>query len=102
MTFMNSISSVSLSGMNAAQTALDAAASNVANASTPDYRRREVTNLQTAQGGVTAEVRSSDAAGPALETDLVAQLQAKNAFLANLAVFKSSNSVAGALLDLKA
>jgi flagellar hook protein FlgE len=102
MNVMDSISSVSLSGMNAAQTALDAAASNVANANTPDYRRREVSNVQTAQGGVTAEVRRAEAAGPALESDLVAQLQAKNAFLANLAVFKTSNAMAGALLDLKA
>jgi hypothetical protein len=30
---------------------------------------------------------------------MVAQLQAKNAFLANLAVFKTSNAMAGALLD---
>ena len=30
-----------------------------------------------------------------------AQLQAKNSFLANLAVFKTSNQMAGALLDQK-
>ncbi len=99
---MNSNSSVSLSGMTAAQTALDAAASNVANASTPDYRRRELSNAQSAGGGVDAEVRRSEVAGPSLETDLVAQLQAKNAFLANLAVFKTGNATAGALLDVKA
>ena len=40
-------------------------------------------------------------AGSALEADIVAQLQAKNAFLANLAVFKTSNQLAGALLDKK-
>jgi len=40
--------------------------------------------------------------GPALETDVVAQLQAKNAFLANLAVFKTSNKMAGALFDTTA
>ena len=34
-----------------------------------------------------------------MESDLVAQLQAKNAFLANLAVFKTSNQMAGALLN---
>jgi flagellar hook protein FlgE len=102
MNAMNSIYSVSLSGMTAAQTALDSAASNVANASTADYRRREVSNLQTAPGGVVAQVRRSETPGPALETDLVAQLQAKNAFLANLAAFKTSDAMAGALLDLKA
>jgi flagellar hook-associated protein FlgK len=99
---MNSIASISLSGMVAAQTALDASASNLANASTPDYRRREVMNVQTQQGGVSTQVRRSDVAGPAMEADLVSQLQAKNSFLANLAVFKTSNAMAGSLLDLKA
>jgi hypothetical protein len=39
--------------------------------------------------------------GASLETDMVAQLQAKNSFLANLAVFKTSNAMAGVLLDKK-
>jgi hypothetical protein len=30
---------------------------------------------------------------------VVSQLQAKNAFLANLSVFKTSNKMAGALMD---
>ena len=41
-------------------------------------------------------------AGAALETDVVAQLEAKNSFLANLAVFKTSNQMQGALLNEKA
>jgi flagellar basal-body rod protein FlgC len=99
---MSSISSIASSAMSAAQTALDASASNVANANTPGYRRREVTNSEDPQGGVTATVRRSEREGPSLETDLVAQLQAKNAFLANLAVFKTGNAMAGALLDKEA
>ena len=39
------------------------------------------------------------AAGEALEADVVAQLQAKNAYLANLAVFKAADKMAGVLLD---
>ena len=39
--------------------------------------------------------------GSSLESDMVGQLQAKNSFLANLAVFKTSDKMTGALLDLK-
>lgn len=99
---MPSLSSIASSAMSAAQTALDASASNVANASTPGYRRREVVNAEGAQGGVTATVRRADREGPSLEADVVSQLQAKNAFLANLAVFKTGNTLTGALLDKEA
>jgi flagellar hook-associated protein FlgK len=99
---MSSLSSIALSGMNAAQTALEASASNVANASTPGYKRREVVNTPQSGGGVTATVRASDQEGTSLEADAVSQLQAKNAFLANLAVFKTGNKLTGALLDKKA
>lgn len=96
------VSSTALSGLRAAQVALDVSASNVANQSTPDYRRQELVQTTQAGGGVEASVRSSSVEGSALETDLVNQLQAKNAFLANLAVFKTSAKMAGALLDEKA
>ena len=98
---MSSISSIALSGMNAAQTQLDAAAGNVANAQTEGYRRREVQQSPQADGGVSASVVSTQEQGPSLETDLVNQLQAKNAFLANLAVFKTGNAMAGAQLNTK-
>jgi flagellar hook protein FlgE len=85
--------------MQAAQTQLNAAAINVANAQTEGYQRRAVQQSPQADGGVATQVVASAQPGPALETDMVAQLQAKNAFLANLAVFKTSNAMAGALLD---
>ena len=98
---MASISSIALSGMRAAQTSLDASAHNVANLNTPDFRRQEVVQTAEKDGGVSTTVTQSSVVGPALETDQVAQLQAKNAFLANLSVFKTSNQMAGALLDKK-
>lgn len=97
---MNSTASIALSGMQTAQLQLDAAANNVANVETPLYKRQEVLQTTQSQGGVAASVRQSESQGPALEADLVAQLAAKNAFLANLAVFKSNNRMAGALLSL--
>ena len=100
---MSSLSAIALSGMQAAQAHVDASASNIANAQTPGYRRQAVVQEAQAEGGVAASVRrEGEPSAPALETDLVAQLQAKNAFLANLAVFKTHNQMAGALLDKEA
>ncbi len=99
---MSSVSSIALSGMRAAQTRLNASAHNVANMNTEKFRRQEVTNNENANGGVTTQLRKASEEGAAPETDMVAQLQAKNAFLMNLSVFKSSDKMAGALLDAKA
>lgn len=99
---MSSIGSIALSGMNAAQAQLNVSANNVANAQTQGYQRQALQQSAKADGGVSTQVVSAGTSGPAMEADLVGQLQAKNAFLANLAVFKTSNSIAGALLDQKA
>jgi flagellar hook protein FlgE len=99
---MASTASIALSGMNAAQTALNASAHNIANSATPGFRRQEVVTTAEPKGGVSASVVRSGVEGAALEQDVVAQLQAKNAFLANLAVFKASDQMAGALLKVKA
>jgi flagellar basal body rod protein FlgC len=47
-------------------------------------------------------VERATAAGLDPVKDVVDQLQAKNAFLANLSIFKANNKMAGALLDEKA
>jgi flagellar hook protein FlgE len=96
---MSSVSSISLSGMRAAQTRLDSSAHNIANTETSGFKRQEVAQTEQRGGGVATSLSKSSLEGTALETDMVAQLQAKNAFLANLAVFKTSNQMTGALLD---
>jgi flagellar basal body rod protein FlgG len=96
---MTSISSIALSGMQAAQASLNSSAHNVANLTTPNFRREEVALSAQVGGGVNVSHQQSRVQGASLEADVVAQLQAKNAFLANLAVFKTSNQMAGALLD---
>jgi flagellar hook protein FlgE len=98
---MASIQSTALSGLGAAQTQLEVAAGNIANAQTPGYQRRAVVQTPQPQGGVSTQVLPSAQPAAALEVDLVSQLQAKNAFLANLAVFKTSNAMAGAFLNQK-
>ena len=45
---------------------------------------------------------TAKAPGDSLESDVVGLLQAKNAFLANLAVFRAGDRMMGALLDIRA
>lgn len=99
---MSTISSIALSGMSAAQTQMNSAAHNIANLGTPGFVRQEVEQRAQPQGGVSASVRPASAPGESLVTDVVSQLQAKNAFIANLAVFKTQDKMAGALFSQKA
>lgn len=99
---MVSLSSIALSGMHAAQTQLRASAHNVANLNTAGFSRQEVTLRAQTGGGVSAGVTTAMRPGPSLESDVIAQLQAKNAFLSNLAVFKTQDKLAGTLLNLDA
>ncbi len=100
---MNVTSSIALSGMNAAQTQLQASAHNIANLETQNFTRQEVTQSSTVGGGTQVTVKSSGSSpGNNLEADMVQQLQSKNTYLANLSVFKSSNEMLGTLLNITA
>ncbi|WP_210546712.1 flagellar basal body rod protein [Rhodoferax sp. PAMC 29310] len=99
---MNSISSISVSGMAAAQTRFHTSAHNIANLQTDDFKRQQVEQTAESAGGVSTTLSRAEKSGNALEADVVAQLQAKNEFLANLSVFKTANKMQGALLDVKA
>lgn len=99
---MSSIRCVASSGMAAAQTRLQTSAHNIANLPTEDVQRQQVSQTPQLGGGVSTTVSRAAQPGSALETDVVAQLQAKNEFLANLSVFKTANQMQGALLNEKA
>jgi len=100
---MVSALSIATSGMNAAQLGLQASAHNIANLSTEGFRREQVVQTEAANGaGVEASLTRANEPGSAMETDLVGLLQGKNAFLANLAVFRASDRMHGALLDIAA
>ena len=96
---MSSVSSISSSGMNAARTALSASAFNIANLGAEGFRRQQVEPTSMAPAGVSATLGQAAVPGDAMATDLVDMLQAKNAFFANLAIFKTSAKMAGTLLD---
>jgi flagellar hook protein FlgE len=99
---MPSTPAIALSGLNAAQTQLDTAAHNIANLATPNFRRQQVQQAtQPERAGVTTSLAQAEVEGAAIETDMVGLLQAKNAFLANLAVFKTHDQMTGALLKIK-
>ncbi len=98
---MSSVFNISLSGMNAAQTALSASASNIAKAGTERLRRQHAQESSLSARGVTAVVVQGDpTAGDGLVTDVVDMLQTRNSFLANLAVFKTGSKMTGALMDI--
>ena len=99
---MNSVSSIALSGLNAAQNSLNTSAHNVANLETEGFKRQESVQTAQAGGGVSTTVREASIPGNALEQDVVTQLQAKHAYIANLAVFKAQDKMAGALLNTQA
>ena len=99
---MNSLPSIALSGMQTAQAALRVSAHNLANLETPAYHREEIVQNERPGGGVDAQVQRSAVEGSSLEADVVAQLQARNAFLENMAVFRTADRIAGSLLDTHA
>lgn len=99
---MNSLSSIASSGLNAAQANLNSSAQNIANLGTEGFRRQETVQTTQTGGGVQASYRQASTTGNALEADVVNQMQAKHSYMANLAVFKTSNAMTGALLDIKA
>jgi flagellar hook protein FlgE len=97
---MSSVSAIALSGMNAAQANLQANAHNIANLATRGFHREQVLQTSAPEGGVGTTFTQASDAGDAMETDLVGLLESKNSFLANLAVFRTSDRMAGALLNI--
>jgi len=94
-----STSAIALSGMAAAQQRLQAHGHNLANLGTEGLRRSAVVQTAQAGGGTSSAWTQAANAGPAMVEDLVGQMSARHAFGANLAVFKTHDAMAGALLD---
>lgn len=88
-----------LSGLQAAQTQLQASANNVANAQTEGYRRDAVRQQAEPDGGVSARVEKLPEPGADLAADLVEQKMASYTFQANLKVLKTADTLAGSVLD---
>lgn len=98
---MNSIDTA-LSGLQAAQTRLDVAANNVANAQTDGYRREQVVAQAQPQGGVAVQVERVPQPGADLVTDAVDQMAATYSWKANLQTLKTADAMVGDLLSIRA
>lgn len=96
---MNSVASIALSGMTAAQQRLGATGHNLANLATEGFRRQTVQATPVPAGGVSTELRTAAEPGNDLAADMVGLLTAKHGFVANLQVFKTEDRVLGTLLD---
>ena len=99
---MNALSSIALSGIQAAQTRLNASANNIANMNTDGFRRDEVSAQAVEGGGVAVSVGKAGRSGTDLVQDIVEQKMAALEFKANVQVLKTSAQVMGTLLDEKA
>ena len=102
MNAISSVSAISLSGLQAAQTKLAVSANNIANADTEGFHRQEVVQTAEASGGVDVAVNRSAVPGAETIADALNQIAARQEFMANLAVFKSNQQMLGQLLDAKA
>lgn len=99
---MTSISSIALSGLNAATLNQRVAAHNVANVSTEGFTRQRVVQHTQPAGGVSATVANHARPGENLAEDLVNQLQATYTFKAGVMLLKAEDERLGTLLDLRA
>ena len=99
---MNAVSSIALSGLQAAQTRIGSSAHNIANALTPNFRRQVVAQQSVPAGGVATTIQRAPVAGDALAEDLVALKLAQHMFGANLKVLRTHDRMLGTLLDTQA
>jgi flagellar hook protein FlgE len=103
---------IALSGMHAAQTQLNVAADDIANADTPGYQSRRADLVELSAGGVGVAGITADTspAGPKAggtegsNVDLAAQLvnvrQAQTLYAANAMVVRAADRMTGSLLDI--
>jgi flagellar hook protein FlgE len=99
---MNTLTSISLSGMGAAALQVSASAHNIANESTPGFRRQQVVQQTQEGGGVSGQLMQAAATGHALEADLVQQRVALYSFKASLQAVQVQDEMLGSLLDVRA
>ena len=96
------VTSIALSGVQAASTRLDAAANNIANSQTPGFRRDQVVQQTQESEGVLTVVGKAQEVGADLAADLVEQMQASATYKANLRSIRTQEEMTGSLLDIRA
>ena len=99
---MSSISAIGLSGLQASQQRLNAAANNIANLNTDGYHREEVNQQADPNGGTSTTVTSDPTADSNLTQDVVDQMSATYSFKANLQTIQAQDQMMGTLLNVQA
>jgi flagellar hook-associated protein FlgK len=95
--------STALSGVSAAQERLRASSHNVANLSTPGYRREQVELASLPnEAGVQVSRSTASQPGVSLEKEMVEQRATYYSYVANLRVLETQLNTTGALLDIQA
>ncbi|MEI6714831.1 MAG: hypothetical protein WCO60_13830 [Verrucomicrobiota bacterium] len=103
---LQSISSVGLSGINAATLQQFAASSNIANSSNNTTRRLLVEQSTMPDGSVSAKLRSASEGttqnSSGLVTDIITQITALYSFKANVITIRTADELIGATLNIRA
>lgn len=99
---MRALPSIAQSGLQAAQTRLGVAAHNIANMQTEGFRRETVSSQAAPQGGVVVNISQAAQVVSDVTQDVVDQMSAKQAFMANVQVLKTADQMMGTLLDTQA
>ena len=101
---MNPISTLAIasSGLRAASLRSNAAASNIANLLSKDYRRLSLSQTETPGGGVSVQIERSNEPGEALFSDVLNQMGAVYSFKANILSIRTADKLAGSVLSLHA
>lgn len=99
---MFALPSIAHSGLQAAQARQGASAHNIANMQTEGFKRETVSAQAAPQGGVVVSISQAAQAGSDVTQDVLDQMSAKHAFMANVQVLKTADNLMGSLLDVKA
>lgn len=99
---MSDISAIALSGVRASEKKLAVAADNIANATNPDFKPKEVKQSSAPEGGVDVDVVDAPDNGGDITQDVVNAQVAQYTAEANLNVIKVADDLSKKLIDLQA
>ncbi len=96
--------SVSTSGLNVAQTYMNAGAHNIANANTEGFRPQQVVSSENApsQGAKVDAVKFSNNEGVNLADELTDMKSNEKVYEANAKVVQTQNNMMGSIIDVSA